>query len=356
MNVSTDFYEDEKFERLKKLERTKRQRVVTSVVTALIGLPLILYAILNNAYATKVDSDLPGYFAIGLLFSGAGILHTIFWYLQTGFRDQLNIDAAEAEIFEYRPYSPSNTNGDVEELKAELNKLKTAMIPGTSSELTEELIEKIKNDAHQGLLSELNEKLNSNNLNASIIEEIKSARKDSTIRIKMEIDALARRGNFNLIAGVGVAMIGIGTLSSFIFPESIGFLNFLTSYNPEHTLKSPESQLDQSLKYATRTALIISIEILAFFFLRIYKSNLEGMKYFQNELTNLESKYISLITSAHLERPDTTHKVLLNFVETERNHILEKGQSTTELKKIELEKNQFVEITKALATITPKTK
>lgn len=356
MNEPTAFYEDEKLEKFKKLERTKRQRVVITIVTALVGLPLILYAILNNAYATKVDPDVQGYFAIGLLFSATGVLHTIFWYLQTGFKDQLTIDAAEKELIGFRPDHSTDTTGDVEVLKGELEKLKTSMISGTSSELTEDLIEKIKDGAHEALLSELNGKLSSENLNSSVIDEIKSARKDSTTRIEMEIDALARRGNFNLMAGVGVAMIGIGTLSSFIFPENIGFLNFLTSHTPEPASKLSESQLDHTLKYATRTALIISIEILAFFFLRVYKSNLEGMKYFQNELTNLESKYISLITSAHLERPDTTHKILLNFVETERNHILEKGQSTIELKKIELEKNQFVEITKSLAAITPKAK
>jgi hypothetical protein len=356
MNEPFDFYENEKLEKFKKLERTKRQRIAITAVTAIVSLPLILYAALNKAYATKVDPDVTGYFAIGFLFFGIGILHTLFWYLQTGFKDQQNMDAVEGETIGLRTYHASHTSDDIEELKTELEKLKSIIISGTNSKLTEEFVETIKDGAHQALLSELNEKLKSENLSSSVIDEIKSARKDSTFRIEMEIDALARRGNINLVAGVAVALIGIGTLSSFIFPEHINFLNLLISSATDPVSKPPESQLDQTLKYATRTALIISIEILAFFFLRVYKSNLEGMKYFQNELTNLESKYISLITSAHLERPDTTHKILLNFVETERNHVLEKGQSTTELKKIELEKNQFIEITKTLAAIVPKTK
>lgn len=148
--------------------------------------------------------------------------------------------------------------------------------------------------------------------------------------------------------------MGIITLTSFIFglspstPElSANALKSIPNYDPtfEHTLQ-----------YITRIALVLSIEVLAFFFLRLYKSNLEEMKYFQNEITNLESKYISLITSAQLDRSDTMHKILVELVGTERNHILEKGQSTIELRKIEHEKNQFIEITKALTSIIPKPK
>lgn len=349
-------YENEHLEKLKKLEKTKRVRISITVVSALIGFPLIIYATLNKAYATKVDPDFPVFLFFGFLFLAFGILHTIFWYLQTGFKDQQNIDMKDEEIRGLHAYYAGHANDDLKNIKAEVQTLKDALTSGAKSKLTEELIEAVKDGAHETLLSELNEKLSSENLSASVIDEIKSSERRSTLRIEMEIDALSRRGNINLVAGVGTAMIGIGILSSFIFPENLILLKFLINYTPDATSNLPDSQLDQTLRYATRTALIISIEILAFFFLRVYKSNLEGMKYFQNELTNLESKYISLITATQLERHDTTHKILLNFVETERNHILEKGQSTTELKKIELEKNQFVEITKALATITPKTK
>lgn len=347
---------NEHLEKLKKLETTKRIRIVITVVTALISFTFLTYAILNKAYATKVDPDITAYFFFGFISLAFGMLHTIFWYLQTGFKDQHNIDLEEEEFRGLHVYYADHTSDDLKTIKAELQTLKEVITSGANSKLTEELVKTIKDGAHEALIYELNEKLSSENLNASIIDEIKSAERHSTLRIEMEIDALSRRGNLNLVAGVGTAMIGIGILSSFIFPENLNLLKFLISYTPDAASHLPDSQLDQTLKYATRTALIISIEVLAFFFLRVYKSNLEGMKYFQNELTNLESKYISLITATQLERHDTTHKILLNFVETERNHILEKGQSTTELKKIELEKNQFVEITKALATITPKAK
>ncbi|MBC3210270.1 hypothetical protein HU755_26040 [Pseudomonas sp. SWRI111] len=355
MNEPTAFNENVKNEKLIALERTKRQRIVIATVTAVIGIPLVAYAVLNKIYATKTDPDVEGYLLIGSLFLIAGAAHTIFWYLQTGFKDQERIDAIDEEIISYRIQNENYTSDEIEDLKVEIENLKHIIISGENSKLTTEFAETIKDCAHQNLLSELNEKISSENLLSPIIEDIKSARRESTFRIEVEIDAIARRGNLNLVAGVTMALIGIGTLSFFIFPETANILNLITS-SVAAPANAPDSELEQTLKYVTRTALVLSIEVLAFFFLRLYKSNLEEMKYFQNELTNLESKYISLITSAKLERQDTTHKILLNFVETERNHILEKGQSTIELKKIELEKNQFIEISKSLASLAPKAK
>lgn len=111
-----------------------------------------------------------------------------------------------------------------------------------------------------------------------------------------------------------------------------------------------------AIHYTSRFSLIISIEVLAYFFLRLHKSNLVDSKYYQNELTNLELKYISLDAALYLKYADVAHKVISELSETERNHILEKGQSTIELKKIELEKNHFIEITKSLVTLAPKSK
>jgi pyrroloquinoline quinone (PQQ) biosynthesis protein C len=89
------------------------------------------------------------------------------------------------------------------------------------------------------------------------------------------------------------------------------------------------------------------------FFLRLYKTSLDDIKYYQNEITNIESKWLAL--NAVMEDKD---KTLLNIIvdylsKTERNFILnlKKGDSTLGLERERLEKNEVIELVKdALST------
>lgn len=194
--------EKEESEKLQRMEAQFRQRLVISTITIFFGALLFVYVIIDKIYATTEDPDLPAYSGIGLILLLAGISHTIFWYLQTGFKDRKKIKELEDEIVFSYPFDIPSTE-DLESLKKELEKLKENILPGASTapELTNDLIEKIKNEAHKGLLSDLSERIASEKISAETIEEIKNARRESTLRIEMEIDALTRRGNLNLAAG-----------------------------------------------------------------------------------------------------------------------------------------------------------
>lgn len=78
--------------------------------------------------------------------------------------------------------------------------------------------------------------------------------------------------------------------------------------------------------------------------MRLYKQGLDEIKYFQNEMTNIESKYLALYVASE----SAVHEGVLNTINllasTERNFILEKDQSTAhiELKKIESTDNGLI--------------
>lgn len=57
------------------------------------------------------------------------------------------------------------------------------------------------------------------------------------------------------------------------------------------------------------------------------------MKYFQNELTNIESKLISVEYAVATDHSDSLEAALDSLARTERNFLLEKGQSTVELER-----------------------
>ncbi|MFA2944863.1 hypothetical protein [Acinetobacter pittii] len=145
---------------------------------------------------------------------------------------------------------------------------------------------------------------------------------ESVQRIKIEKESLSRRGNLNLIIGMFLSISGIAVLGSSVF----NFIN-INDLN------------DLLTKMIPRFLFVILIEVFAYFFLNLYRKSLEDIKYYQNELTNLEAKYLSLQTSLALNNYKLTSNVIDQLVKTERNFILEKDQSTIEIEKERISSN-----------------
>ena len=99
-----------------------------------------------------------------------------------------------------------------------------------------------------------------------------------------------------------------------------------------------------------RLSFVFIIELFAYFFLRLYKEGLDEIKYFQNELTNIESKLIS-VEVAYITKNDKTMKESLSILaKTERNFILKKGETTVELERAKSESENMQNILKAIPT------
>jgi hypothetical protein len=69
----------------------------------------------------------------------------------------------------------------------------------------------------------------------------------------------------------------------------------------------------------------------------MYRASLEEMKYFQNELTNLEAQSTALESVIITHDQEALREVIKFLTRTERNFILSKGQSTVELEKARIE-------------------
>lgn len=85
------------------------------------------------------------------------------------------------------------------------------------------------------------------------------------------------------------------------------------------------------LNYLSRLSLVIFIELLALFFLKLYKENINEKRYYQNELTNTEMKYLAIISSRESQDTSDFSKVIADLSLTERNFILKKGETTVTL-------------------------
>lgn len=62
-------------------------------------------------------------------------------------------------------------------------------------------------------------------------------------------------------------------------------------------------------------------KVFSFFFLKLYKSNLEEIKYFQNELTNIEMKIIAHEAALLSQENKSIVPIIEQLVRTDRNII-----------------------------------
>ncbi|SHG16244.1 hypothetical protein SAMN05443549_102266 [Flavobacterium fluvii] len=157
-------------------------------------------------------------------------------------------------------------------------------------------------------------------------------------RILEEISKLDRKSNINLIIGSFMTMIALFGLGYIVFTDS-------------EIKPGIESIL---LHYLPRISFIVFIEIFAFFFLKLYKLNINDVKYYQNELTNIELKFTSLYTAINFGKDRDLTFTNQKFADTERNFIIQKGQTTVELEKLKNENYAFEKFAKVFKGVLRK--
>lgn len=163
-------------------------------------------------------------------------------------------------------------------------------------------------------------------------------------RLMRESSSQNVKANTNLFIGIVLAALSMGILSTAIlFPPNTQGIPPLYSY-------------------ASRVALSVTASIFAIFFLSTYRRNLSEIKYFQNEITNFEARVLALKLFGEFEFADRSKsdQYLLTMIErlsgTERNFILKKGETTTDLHQKDLDRQEQVALLAALAAAaSPKT-
>ncbi|MCH7690367.1 MAG: hypothetical protein IIA17_04900, partial [candidate division Zixibacteria bacterium] len=100
--------------------------------------------------------------------------------------------------------------------------------------------------------------------------------------------------------------------------------------------------------YIPRLSFIVFIEVFAYFFLKLYKASLYDIKFYQNELTNVESKIISLKSAFFSKDDGALRTIIEELSRTERNFVLKKGETTVELERTRLDTDRTKEALKSM--------
>lgn len=144
------------------------------------------------------------------------------------------------------------------------------------------------------------------------------------LRLKDEIEELGRRANLNLVIGSTISILGMVLLAYFIYVANEDFRN---NINPGYFV----------LKFGARLSLVIFMQVFAYFFLRLYRYSIFEIKYFQNEMTNIELWILSLQVATRGNDEKIAAQILSTLVKVERNFRLKKGETTVGLQREELE-------------------
>lgn len=184
------------------------------------------------------------------------------------------------------------------------------------AEIVAHLRESIKKEATVEFIDEIRKTFINNENKKQVI----SFFNDSIFRMNKHIQKLSSLSMINLTIGILVSGFAIAILYI-----SIADLNIN----------------DTSLKNITfytfsRMGVGIAIQLLALFFLNLYKKNIHEMKYIHNEITNIESKKTAILYSYEFseENKISITKDLLN---TERNFVLDKNQTTMSLEQAKID-------------------
>lgn len=210
---------------------------------------------------------------------------------------------------------------------------KNNLIETIKVHLGNETIKKIFNDETLTIKDELKESLG--------VEMIKKSFEHISRRIENELYTLKRRANVNLLFGILITFIALSMLW-------INLDSYYTDF--DKNFKGAEAQ-DVLIYLLPRFFMIIFTELFALFFLKLYAKGLNEIKYFQNELTNIDLKLVA-VEVAYITKNDEAMKEALNvLVQTERNFILKKGETTVELERAKSESENMQNILKAVPEI-----
>jgi hypothetical protein len=167
--------------------------------------------------------------------------------------------------------------------------------------------------------------------------DIEQMIKRSLARLEAEISEVRRRGGINLAMGMSITLLGLGILGYAVYAAP----------------PVQASPTELATYFLPRLSLVLVTEMFAYFFLRLYKLSMTETKYFQNELTGAEGRALAILMASKQEAPSLSATVAKTLAMLDRNHVLEKGQTTVEIEQARIESDSLRGLTAAMDRTRP---
>ena len=332
--------------------RKRRNRLVLMIIPGGIGIITLsfVFSSIFDYFFALVRFDPSIIVLLSFVFIVLSLSVILLTYLQSGFKyfksPKTNSYTYESEKDTFKKEVRSEidqwiSNSDqterlteLEERLGEINLRSINLADEERKNILSQLQEDLKQSAKEDFLEEIRVSIEKNQTVPQLKKELEEQYKTTIYRLTLELSALSRRGNLNLILGILTAVAGISLLGYFVYklPMPTPGENFLTF----------------TAYFIPRVSVVLLVEIFSYFFLRLYSTSLIEIKYFQNEITNLEAKFLALRTALHSKKENLVGNVIDELARTERNAIIRKGETTAAIERSRAEKDSVASISKTL--------
>ena len=256
---------------------------------------------------------------LGLVPLGAGLAFFLFNYLRGDFRFSDSTSPRDEYDFP-DSYRYDRLEMRVADLSAELASVQKNVpnLKELSQTDREMLLEALKSQLKTVLASDvvrqMEEKYSAKIANDAQVAQVRKGIVDTSLRLRAEIGALSRRANLNLVIGTLTTVVAVALLAYLVLGAAADYTNIpnLLSH------------------FIPRISIAVFIEVFSFFFLKLYKASLHEIKYFQNELTNIEMRAVAVETALLAGHNKTTEPIVDQLIRTERNPSGGGGKLVTE--------------------------
>jgi hypothetical protein len=337
------------------LLRSQRILVIAGAISAIFFMLVSFYKPFSSyfTYAFGIDINDTGMPLVFLMFSVAALALV---YLQSGRvgdsarQDSIAIELLIKEVQSIQVDSQSHMKKINERL--EVFESSKGLSADEKEKIITGVIGQVNNDVVTSIFSREADRFKDSLLASLSLERLASSSKAIVERLNREIADLRLRSNINLIIGMAITIVGVYLLWKTV--EMIDTSVLLRQLASEGQESTPKFIKNLFLPLVPRVLLVVFVEVFAYFFLSLYKSGLSEIKYFQNELTNIESKLAAVEFSYMTKNEEGIKLAVESLSKTERNFILEKGQATVELEKAKSESELTRNIIKTIPSFFKK--
>lgn len=164
---------------------------------------------------------------------------------------------------------------------------------------------------------------------------------NSRQRLMLEIKYQKNTSYFNLLVSIVLSVLALSVMWLYAFDTKA-----VTS-GASPTTANVITWFDFAYVAIPKFGLALFIELVALSFYKTYKSNLDNIKYYQNELTSIESRRIALYAAIMKDNDDNIKSCVDTLLKIDRNFKLSDGESTIELEKLKLDYSYLSKVIKS---------
>ncbi|MCX4043363.1 hypothetical protein [Aeromonas veronii] len=168
-----------------------------------------------------------------------------------------------------------------------------------------------------------------------------------TDRLQKEIEQLTRGANIYITFGSAIT-VGAAAILFYTVTDLSSYFN-----SPFSDTKTALTSTDW-FSVISRFSIVVFVEVFAFYYLRLYRSTMDTVKYYQNEITNIEMRLMAIYSLQTLATPDSVSASTLisSLSNSERNFVIQKGQTTVDLEKQKIDSTQISSIFDGITKLT----